>query len=72
MLGQPVRGQKTRSNFRKGKGNVMGVKVAVVVAEFIEQRVEDGEVVSLFVRDQQPIAVKSLGHVVETPNGIEP
>ncbi len=27
MLGQPVRGQKTRSNFRKGKGNVMGVKV---------------------------------------------
>jgi small subunit ribosomal protein S13 len=28
MLGQPVRGQKTRSNFRKGKGNVMGVKVA--------------------------------------------
>lgn len=28
MLGQPVRGQKTRSNFRKGKGNVMGVRVA--------------------------------------------
>ncbi|MEK6849550.1 MAG: 30S ribosomal protein S13 [Nanoarchaeota archaeon] len=27
MLGQPVRGQKTRSNFRKGKGNVMGVKL---------------------------------------------
>ncbi len=27
-LGQPVRGQKTRSNSRKGKGNVMGVRVA--------------------------------------------
>jgi small subunit ribosomal protein S13 len=26
MLGQPVRGQKTRSNFRKNKGKVMGVK----------------------------------------------
>lgn len=24
--GQPVRGQKTRSNFRKNKGNVLGVK----------------------------------------------
>ena len=28
MLGQPVRGQKTRSKFRKNKGNVMGVRVA--------------------------------------------
>lgn len=27
-LGLPVRGQKTRSNFRKNKGNVMGVKRA--------------------------------------------
>jgi small subunit ribosomal protein S13 len=26
MLGQPVRGQRTRSNFRKNKGKVMGVK----------------------------------------------
>ena len=25
-LGQPVRGQRTRSNFRKNKGKVMGVK----------------------------------------------
>lgn len=28
MLGQPVRGQRTRSNFRKNKGKVMGVKRA--------------------------------------------
>lgn len=28
MAGLPVRGQKVRSNFRKNKGNVMGVKVA--------------------------------------------
>lgn len=28
MLGQPVRGQRTRSNFRVNKGKVMGVKVA--------------------------------------------
>jgi small subunit ribosomal protein S13 len=27
-IGQPVRGQKTRSNFRKNKGKVMGVKRA--------------------------------------------
>ncbi|PIN86460.1 30S ribosomal protein S13 [Candidatus Woesearchaeota archaeon CG10_big_fil_rev_8_21_14_0_10_44_13] len=27
-LGLPVRGQKTRSNFRKNKGNVLGVKRA--------------------------------------------
>lgn len=26
MLGQPVRGQRTRSNFRKNKGKVMGVR----------------------------------------------
>ena len=26
ILGQPVRGQRTRSNFRKNKGKVMGVK----------------------------------------------
>src|SRR3989344_8153422 len=26
MLGLPVRGQRTRSNFRKNKGNVLGVK----------------------------------------------
>ena len=26
MLGQPVRGQRTRGNFRKNKGKVMGVK----------------------------------------------
>ena len=26
MLGQPVRGQRTKSNFRKNKGKVMGVK----------------------------------------------
>jgi small subunit ribosomal protein S13 len=26
MLGQPVRGQRTRSNFRKNKGKVLGVK----------------------------------------------
>jgi len=26
IMGQPVRGQKTRSNFRKNKGKVMGVK----------------------------------------------
>jgi small subunit ribosomal protein S13 len=26
ILGQPVRGQKTRSNFRKNKGKVMGVR----------------------------------------------
>lgn len=26
MLGQPVRGQRTRSNFRKNKGKVIGVK----------------------------------------------
>ena len=25
-LGQPVRGQRTKSNFRKNKGNVLGVK----------------------------------------------
>lgn len=28
MLGQPVRGQRTRSKFRRNKGKVMGVKVA--------------------------------------------
>jgi len=28
MSGLPVRGQKMRSNFRKNKGNVMGVRVA--------------------------------------------
>ena len=28
MTDQPVRGQSTRSNFRRNKGNVMGVKVA--------------------------------------------
>ena len=28
MLGQPVRGQRTRGNFRKNKGKVMGVKLA--------------------------------------------
>jgi small subunit ribosomal protein S13 len=28
MQGAPVRGQRTRSNFRKNKGNVMGVRVA--------------------------------------------
>lgn len=28
ILGQPVRGQRTRSKFRKNKGNVLGVKVA--------------------------------------------
>jgi small subunit ribosomal protein S13 len=28
MLGLPVRGQRTRSNFRKNKGKVMGVKRA--------------------------------------------
>lgn len=28
MLGQPVRGQRTRSNFRVNKGKVMGVKVS--------------------------------------------
>ena len=28
MLGQPVRGQRTRSNFRVNKGKVMGVRVA--------------------------------------------
>ncbi len=27
-LGQPVRGQRTRSNFRKNKGKVMGVKTS--------------------------------------------
>lgn len=26
MLGQPVRGQRTRSNFRKNKGKVLGVR----------------------------------------------
>ena len=26
MLGLPVRGQRTRSNFRRNKGKVMGVK----------------------------------------------
>jgi small subunit ribosomal protein S13 len=26
ILGQPVRGQRTRSNFRRNKGKVMGVK----------------------------------------------
>ena len=30
MLGQPTRGQKTKSNFRKNKGKVMGVKRAKV------------------------------------------
>jgi len=28
MLGGPVRGQRTRSNFRKNKGKVMGVKTS--------------------------------------------
>ena len=28
MFGYPVRGQRTRSNFRKNKGKVMGVKRA--------------------------------------------
>ncbi|MBI4148303.1 30S ribosomal protein S13 [Candidatus Woesearchaeota archaeon] len=28
MAGQPVRGQRTRSNFRANKGKVMGVKVS--------------------------------------------
>ena len=28
IYGQPVRGQKTRSNFRENKGKVMGVRVA--------------------------------------------
>jgi len=28
MLGQPVRGQRTRGNFRKNKGKVMGVKIS--------------------------------------------
>ena len=31
MLGQPVRGQKTKSNFRKNKGKVMGVKRSKVM-----------------------------------------
>jgi small subunit ribosomal protein S13 len=31
MLGQPVRGQRTKSNFRKNKGKVMGVKRSKVV-----------------------------------------
>ena len=26
ILGQPVRGQRTRSNFRRNKGKVMGVR----------------------------------------------
>ena len=26
ILGQPVRGQRTKSNFRKNKGKVLGVK----------------------------------------------
>ena len=30
MLGGPVRGQRTRSNFRKNKGKVMGVKKSKV------------------------------------------
>ena len=29
ILGQPVRGQRTRGNFRKNKGKVMGVKRSV-------------------------------------------
>ena len=31
ILGQPVRGQRTKSNFRKNKGKVMGVKRAKVM-----------------------------------------
>ena len=32
MLGQPVRGQRTRSNFRRNKGKVMGVQRSKIAA----------------------------------------
>lgn len=38
MLGAPVRGQRTRSNFRKNKGKVMGVRRASVTPAKKEEK----------------------------------
>ncbi len=43
ILGQPVRGQKTKSNFRKNKGKVMGVKRAKVAPGSAEASKDKGK-----------------------------